>query len=114
MISTLQLIPLLSAMPHGELLDWIDYVEYYYVSDWITDPNQQRKHRLSLHVRRVGLDTGNFPIQILPSKNIVQMRSRKQIQAAKIVAELGEVGQKTALVFAQAILQVKGGRYSQA
>jgi hypothetical protein len=111
MINILLLIPQLSTMPHDELRDWTDYVEYYYVSDWITNSGQQRKHRLSLHVRRIGLETGNFPSRILPPKKIVRMQTRKQIEAAKMVAELGEIGQKAALVLAQAILQVKGGRY---
>src|SRR5262245_24339842 len=114
MISILLLLPKLSSMSHDELRDWTDYVEYYYVSDWISDPDQQRKHRLSIHVRRVGLDTGNFPSRILRPEKIVQMRTREQIEAAKLVAELDEVGQKAALVFAQAILQAKGGRYARA
>jgi hypothetical protein len=113
MAHILFLIPLLWVMSYAELCDWIDYVDYYYLSEWITDVHQQGEYKLAIRVRRTRLATGSFPSQSSSPKIILQMQTHEQIQAAKLMAEADEAIQKAALALAQAILRMKDWRRSK-
>jgi hypothetical protein len=107
MTTLLDLIPLLEAMPHDDIRDWIDYVDYYHLSKLITDDTERQTHYIRVRNRRIGLPTGSFPDPFFPPKTILRMRTRYQQAAEELLTELDEFNQKVALAMAQSLHRLK-------
>jgi len=107
MSTLLELIPLLEAMPHDDLRDWIDYVDYYHLTEWLTDENERDSHRYRVRSRRIGLHTGSFPDPIFPPKVILTLRTEIQQAAETLFEDLDEPNQKAVLAIAHSQRRIK-------
>jgi hypothetical protein len=87
------LIALLEAMNHDELRDFIDYVEYHFVSLYCKDEINRKAFIKEVTRRRSGLPTGGFGWKSLfyerRPQTVLKMRSKNQ-KAALLLIEAGQ------------------------
>lgn len=88
-----KIIPLLEAMPHDELRDFIDYCEFIYLAQLIPANNrdgQRARNRFKKQVknRRAGLPTGGFPdawIKEIRGTKTLTMTTERQKKSLKLI-----------------------------
>lgn len=107
MTTLTDLIPLLEAMPFDDLRDWIDYVEFYHLSKWISDFDERKQYQNQVRNRRTGLASGGLPYGMFPPANPLQMSSDLQHEAEDMLIELNEADQQVAVTMAQALHRLK-------
>lgn len=87
------LIALLEAMNHDELRDFIDYVEYHFLSLHVKGEGSRESFIKSVRGRRSGLPTGGFGfkgvVYVRTPKTVLKMRSKNQKEALMLI-EKGE------------------------
>lgn len=82
------LVALLEDMVSDELRDFVDYVEFFHLSDFVSEDNLGRFLK-SVRSRRSGLPTGGLPYMgEKVSKRLLQMTTPKQREGLKLAKNL--------------------------